>query len=456
MAPKPKPVGITIGPNKTQMLALGEAVADRMRREQQAEGTYIPTQDPEKPPPAAIRLEGATLGGMCAGFLGYYERCMAREVSGGAPCYRHSANPVLYLARDPEGHWRGQLQGKLGELSSLLKLVDRDCVYPTSKSDAPWQWVDPDTRDWQEAWTLKVREAEIAEIEAERAQRKPVPTVIALEAGAASVPIVGGSGLTPGYEGLYRRGKQRNEKGLEEDAVHNGSACWRHVSNPMLWIARGPDGGWMGVDDLLWEAKGSPGGVLRLRDAVCAHPTDASAGWFAHDGARWVERPGLRCRRADETEAAAEEAALPAAPRLISVELAGGASGGASGGPAAEYTGVYERQEGHVNRSAAWRRVRGGPEGDAIDEKRSEASCWLVRGRNGCWVGQRGAVLGKESGQLQLPYTALLLPTAAAPTQIWQEWHEGKWHGVPGLRCVVVEQGDATDGKVVVGLADPS
>ena len=26
MAPKPKPIGITIGPNKTQMLALGEAV----------------------------------------------------------------------------------------------------------------------------------------------------------------------------------------------------------------------------------------------------------------------------------------------------------------------------------------------------------------------------------------------------------------------------------------------
>ena len=98
---------------------------------------------------------------MYAGFLprlvvtpGFIKSATRSGVSGGAPAYQNTFNPQLWLARDAEGNWRGQLQCKMGEMSSLLKLVDRNCTYPTSASDAAWQYIDPATKDWEKAWTL--------------------------------------------------------------------------------------------------------------------------------------------------------------------------------------------------------------------------------------------------------------------------------------------------------------
>jgi len=187
---------------------------------------------------------------------------------------------------------------------------------------------------------------------------------------------------------------------------------------------------------------------------MSAFPSDSLGTWLVHDGRSWVEVKGLRCRLSDEAEAAKVEIApAPLRIELVHAATSGGASDGAGAtSPAREYAGIYVRQEGHVNKSAAWRRVRTRAMAEADeDEKRTEHSCWLVRGRNGCWVGQRGAQMGQDAGQLQLPFTACALPTSASPAELWQEWKSSKWHDVAGMTCVVLEQGPPT--PVLVGSA---
>ena len=96
MAPKGFSFGIQS--DKQQMLALGDAVRARLEMERDFE-----TIDAMRPPPPAVSLEGGSLPGMPAGFVGLYERQAKREIEGGAPAYRNVRNPILWLARDEEG-----------------------------------------------------------------------------------------------------------------------------------------------------------------------------------------------------------------------------------------------------------------------------------------------------------------------------------------------------------------
>ena len=132
------------------MLALGEAVAAsqaKLALEEEMAGLAVKRSDPEHTPPTYICIEGPGLSGVTGGFAGFFKRQPQREMEGGAPAYKHCVNPVLWLARDMEGCWRGQVEGKLGQLSSLLKLADKSCLFPCSTTDEPWQSIDTSTRD---------------------------------------------------------------------------------------------------------------------------------------------------------------------------------------------------------------------------------------------------------------------------------------------------------------------
>ena len=148
--------GITlgIGSDKNQMQALGDAVKARLEMDKDFE-----TQDENVPPPPAVALEGPPLPGLCGGFVGIFERQPKREMEGGARAYRSVRNPVLWLARDGAGRVARPGGGKLGEMASLLKLADKACLHPSSTTDEPWQYIDPETRDWEKAWRHKCREA---------------------------------------------------------------------------------------------------------------------------------------------------------------------------------------------------------------------------------------------------------------------------------------------------------
>uniref|UniRef100_A0A7S2HYU7 Uncharacterized protein n=1 Tax=Haptolina brevifila TaxID=156173 RepID=A0A7S2HYU7_9EUKA len=409
----PKPKGLSFGPDKKSMLALGDAVAARLAMDRDFD-----LIDPEEPAPDALVLEGATLAGMATGWIGVYERQRGREMKDGAPAYRHINNPVLWIARDDEGTWRGQYEGKLGQRVSQLKLVDKSCVNPCSPSEEAWQYLDPATSDWEKSWSLRCRAAEADEVEVARTKRPAEPTLLSFEGCDPG----GLSALAVGYLGLYTRGKELNEKKETVDRDVNHSPCWRNVANPMLYLARGSDGGWVAQGEV---SLGTQDGVMRLRDNICALPTMSAQPWLAFDGKGWRPMAGLQVREATEDEVAKAMESQPPPPPGFTLSVGEGET-------ASDFEGTYELQEGHVNKSAAYRRVIG-PQGE--ERERHEDSKWLVRGRNGCWVGQLGRQLGLDSGALQRPHTGLTSPCDSSGSVAWQEYMQKTWRDIEGMQA---------------------
>lgn len=424
MAPK----GFSFGIDKQQTLALGDAVKARLEMERDFD-----TVDALCPPPAAVRIEGASLQGMAAGWVGLYERMAKRELEGGAPCYRHVRNPILWLGRDDEGTWRGQVESKLGQPASLIKLMDKQCVNPSSKTDEAWQYIDPETKDWEKCWQLNCVVATEDDVAAEKAALPPVPAALIFE--GAQLP----GALAAGFIGVYIRATEYNQgEKRQQDRVVLNSPCWRQVQNPMLYISRSPDGGWVAHGE---NALGTLNGFLRLRDASCAFPCDAQTPGtlLVNDGKSWVEAPAqVRCREASEAEVEAAKAQVPTPAHYLRVTGADPFDPASSGAEAPEdYSGIYELEEGHVNYSHAWRRIRGARHEDLA--KRTDFSLWLVRGRSGCWVGQRDAALARDKGGLQLPATSCMLPYGPATTGIkWQLWSGMQWREMPHLRVLPI------------------
>ena len=447
MAPKGFSFGINA--DKTQMLALGDAIKARLEMERDFE-----TVDDLCPPPPAVRLEGARLPGMAAGWVGLYERQQKREIEGGAPCYRNVCNPVLWLGRDDEGSWRGQVESKLGERASLLKLVDKACTSPSSKTDAAWQYIDPDTKDWETCWQLNCTAATLEECAEARAALPPAPHALVFEG-----PALPGA-LAAGFLGVYVRGteySQTERREVTREVLH--SPCWRQIQNPSLWICRGPDGGWVAQGE---NALGTQNGFLRLRDTQCTFPCDACTPdtLLVNDGNSWVSAPAeVRCRAADDGDIDAAKAELPTPARFVRI-VGGQHSDTASMDPkeaGEDYSGVYELESGHVNHGAAWMRVVG-PDGQDTSS-RTDDSLWLVRGRSGCWVGQRDTQLSRDRGGLQLPATACSLPydhPGQKPLPrglVWQQWAAGQWRGMPGMRVTPIADEEFDEVAPIVGHA---
>ena len=429
MAPK----GFSFGVDKKQMVALGDAVKARLEMERDFD-----TVDALRPPPQALSLEGAVLPGMAAGFVGLYTRHEAREIEGGAPAYRNVRNPVLWLARDAEGVWRGQIESKMGKLASMLKLADSQAIHPSSATDEAWQYIDPDTKDWEKQWQLRCREATEDEVEAERAAWPPVPPVLVLE--GSSLP----GAMAAGFVGVYTRGQEWDATARAHiDRLILGTPCWRQVQNPCLWLCRAPDGGWIAQGE---DSLGTQAGFMRLRDTHCLYPSESAAAvgsLLVFTGSGWEDAPAeLLCRRAEASEASAVTADIP--PPVPVLRVSG----------EAQYAGVYRQEPGHVNHSPAWRRVRRGSSKLDDEAARSDESLWIVRGRNGCWVGQSEEQLARDAGGLQLPTTGCQFPYELPPDGVvWQHYAHGLWRDVHGLK---VEPSDASDleGELDLDLGD--
>ena len=132
------------------------------------------------------------------------------------------------------------------------------------------------------------------------------------------------------------------------------------------------------------------------------------------------------------------------------------ADGPIGAGPASEFAGLYELQEGHVNMQPAWRRVRAIGGGPCESHRSLEGSLWLVRGRNGCWVGQKDSQLSRDAGSLQLAHTGFLSPVEASSggadggggRVVWEEYANKAWRAVPGLRCSLADEADVAAMKV--------
>ena len=189
---------------------------------------------------------------------------------------------------------------------------------------------------------------------------------------------------------------------------------------------------------------GTAAGVLRLRDSAALSPLSGGGAsgtlWLVHDGSAWVELPNLTCRAA--TPAEAETCTAPSPPRFLTL----GGEALNEHGPAAEFAGLYELQAGHVNMQPAYRRVRAAS--GAAEASRSLAgSLWLVRGRTGCWVGQRDSQLSRDAGCLQRAHTGYILPSdaggGAGGGVGWQEYATN-WRDVPQLVCSVPDEGTVT------------
>ena len=237
----------------------------------------------------------------------------------------------------------------------------------------------------------------------------------------------------------------------------------------MLWICRGPDGAWMGQSE---AGLGTANALLRLRDTGVLYPIGGGGGggggptgsaaathsggastvpWMVFDGKAWREMPFLVCRAASQAEADACKPPTP--PKHLSLSIADGPIGA---GPASEFAGLYELQEGHVNMQPAWRRVRAIGGGPCESHRSLEGSLWLVRGRNGCWVGQKDSQLSRDAGSLQLAHTGFLSPVEASSggadggggRVVWEEYANKAWRAVPGLRCSLADEADVAAMKV--------
>ena len=364
----------------------------------------------EEGTPPALSLEGVnTLSGMTAGFVGLYELKPGREVNN-APAFQSMTNPQLWIACDPEGVWRAQAEPNLGKLSSQLKLPDPTCRFPCSQTTTIWRAVDAATRDWCEQPELRCRRATSAEIDNERAERAPPPAALTLNGSELT-------GLAAGFVGVYQRGREMSQakRQLVEREV-NGSPAWRHISNPCLWIARGLDGAWWGQVESNLVGVGS-GGVVRLRDTACLYPCGGDTAWEVLQNGAWQEDTALLCREADLKDPLLRSLLTPPdAPESLAL----GGSPRQCCGAVEVFLGVYELQQGQVNGCPAWRHA-------------NNEDLWLVRARNGCWMGQSASHLGMESGSLLLQDTAS--PDPSLSSLVWHEFEGGKWHESPGLRC---------------------
>jgi len=355
----------------------------------------------------------------------------------------------------------------MGQPASRLKLMDSKCLHPTAPTDEAWQYIDPSTDDWEKAWALKCRAATLDEVAAERASWPSAPANLVLD-GATLPPSL----MAAGFVGTYVRGTEWSQEQRKE--VHrqiHSSPCWRQIENPCLWLCRAPDGGWVAQGE---NAVSTAAGFLRWRDAHALYPcvaddaaaenggsTQPNALLYHEDRARaWVAAPPeLRLRVAAPEALDAARARLPMPPlaiRLSGASLPAGMSSAdaPSSDAPTDFNGVYALESGHVNHSAAWRRVVG-PTGEE-ERERGEKSLWIVRGRNGGWVGQRDTQLSQDKGTLQLAATVGATPCEPAAGVVWQLFARAKWHAVPSMVCEAVdvsELGAAADDAVAAQQA---
>jgi hypothetical protein len=236
------------------------------------------------PPPRGLKLEGGSLPGDAAEYMGEYRLDGSRLVNG-RPAYQHVTDGSCWLAFDG-ANWRGQPEADLGQRWGLLLLPDADAATPGASS-ATWL-------------AAKVPGA----AGAAQPQLKcipwtpPPPPGLKLEGG--SLP-----GAAAEYAGFY----------ILDGTLVNGRPAWKHM-NGRCWIAfDGAD--WRGQPE---ADLGQKRGALMLTDEAAASPDASSATWQAWTGSAWDAQPAFTCSVATAAELSAAQAALASAARAASLQ----------------------------------------------------------------------------------------------------------------------------------------
>ena len=318
------------------------------------------------PPPPGLKLEGGSLEGGAAEYMGEYS-LYSGELVNGRPVWRHTAHFTCWLAFDG-AIWRGQPEAVLGRKSGPLQLPDAAAATPDA-SAATWL-------------------AETGSGLAAQPQLKcipctpPPPPGLKLEGG---LQFVDAAKFIGGYC-------------LADGKLVNGRPAYQHVTDGSRWLA---------FDGANWRGQpeadlGQKQGFLQLPDAAALTPDASDATWQAWKGTAWAAQPQLKC--------------IPWTRPPPGLKL----EGGSLPGDAARYMGEYRlavddrvwpHQAGEayeqggpmlVNGRPAWRHT-------------THLTCWLAfDGAN--WRGQPEASLGQERGVLLLSDAAALSPDASSAT----------------------------------------
>jgi len=343
------------------------------------------------PPPPGLKLEGGSLPGEAAEYMGVYRLDRGKLING-HPVYQHVTDGSRWLAFDG-ANWRGQPEADLGQKRGVLQLLDIGALTPDA-SAATWL---------AETGSGLTAQPQLKCIPC----TPPPPPGLKLEGGSLE-------GTAAKYPGTYR---------LVVGKVINGRPAYQHTTDGSRWLAFS-GAGWMGqTESVLGEKKG----YLNLRDPAAASPDVSTMTWKASNGSRWVEAPQLKCIPC-----------TPPPPPGLKLE------GGSLPGAAAEYVGEYRLAVD----DRVWLRVwphqageagrRGGPmlvNGRPVWRHTAHLTCWLAfDGAN--WRGQPEADLGQKSGVLLLSDAAAASPDASSATWLAVNGPGSAWAVQPQLKCI--------------------
>jgi hypothetical protein len=274
------------------------------------------------PPPPGLKLEGDSLPGDAAKYIGTYLLDRSKLVNG-RPAYQHTSNATLWITFYGAG-WIGQPVSQLGKGEGFLDLTDSAAASP-DVSAKTWKATAGGAGDaWVEAPQLKCT------------AWTPPPPGLKLEGG--SLP-----GEAAKYPGTYR---------LVVGKLVNGRPAYQHTSDATRWIAFTGDC-WMGqIESSLgkWE------GFLVLQDSAAASPDVSTMTWKATAGgaAAWVEAPQLKCTAWTPPLSAAERAAAEKAAAQKAAAEKAAAERAAAEKAAAEKAAAEKASKSMHRRAKSW------------------------------------------------------------------------------------------------------
>jgi hypothetical protein len=364
-------------------------------------------------PPPGLKLEGGSLEGDAAEYMGEY-RLDGSNLVNGRPAYQHVTDGSRWLAFDG-AIWRGQPEADLGRNRGFLKLPDEAALTPDASAAT---WLAVTGSGWAAQPQLKCIPC--------TAPPPPPPPGLKLEGG--SLPAAAAE-----YMGVYRlyRGKLVNGRPAYQH-VTDGSrwlvfdgAIWRQMSlvnDEGDVVAFGTSTGFQvtfycGKHKGMRAIPGSNGhcgpnngpacqscsrllqafikseadlgrnrGFLQLPDAAAATPDASAATWLAETGSGLAAQPQLNCIPC-----------TPPPPPGLKLD------GGRLPTAADKYMGGYRLTDGKL--------VNGRP----AYQHTSDATLWIAFD-GAIWRGQPEADLGQKRGVLQLPDEAAASPDASSAT----------------------------------------
>ena len=364
------------------------------------------------PPPPGLKLEGGSLPGDAAKYMGEYRLDRGKLVNG-RPAYQHVTRLTCWLAFDG-AIWRGQPEADLGQTSGFLMLSDAAAATPDASAAT---WLAETGSGWAAQPQLKCTPC-----------IPPPPPGLKLEYVARLELRTGDEASTwAEYMGGYR---------LIPGKPINGRAAYRQVtlaSDTGSSLTDGSRG--IAFDGANWRgftmSQSLEKGPLMLPDTAAATPDASSVTWLIKTWLlwtplTWVAHPQLKC---------IPWTPPPPPPPVLKLE------GGSLPGAAVEYLGEYRLivddrvWPPQAGIEAAW---PGGPmlvNGRPAWRHTAHLTCWLAfDGAN--WRGQPEADLGQKSGFLQLPDAAVFSPDASSATWLVANGPGSAWAAQPQLKCI--------------------